>query len=117
MLWVLLTTPSFLLSFIINTVLPFVIHEGIIAVFKQACKCFASRSCKSVILLNQNPFTPSGPGAFQFDIPETRFWMFTTVILISSCFSTSANSCFIFCNHLASWLWLDGTLQIFLQNL
>ena len=79
-------------------------------VFTQPCKCFASWSCKSVVLLNQNPCTPPGPEVFQFNISETHFRMLSTMILISSCFSTSANSCFTLCNDIVSWLWVDGTL-------
>ena len=112
----LLVTLSFLLSFIINTLLHFVIQDGTIPVFKQTCKYFVSRSCKFVILLNQNSCTPSSPGAFEFDIPEIHSWMLSTVTIIFFCFSTSANSCFTLCNNLASWLWVDGKLPILLRN-
>ena len=112
----LIATPPFFMPFMINSILPFVTHGGSIPVLKKVCECFVTRSCKFVNFFNQNPCTPSGPGALQFDIPETRFGILSTVILIFPCFWKLVNLFLTLHNHLPSWLWADFTSQISLQS-
>ena len=53
-------------SFCISTVLPLVIHRGVFP-SRQALRCYTRFLYKLVKkFFSQNPWTPSGPGAFSF---------------------------------------------------
>ena len=55
-------------------------------------------SCKLLKFFNQNPWTKSEPGHFQFDILPSIFFKLAVVISIFSCFLTLSSLCES-CNH------------------
>ena len=77
-----------LLSFCNNEFLPLVNHLGTNPLSKHYFSCDLTLSCKLLKLFNQNPWTKSGPGDFQFGILPSIFFKLFVVISIFSCFAT-----------------------------
>ena len=104
-----------LLSFCNNEVLPLVNQLGTNPLSKHYFSCNLTLSCKLLKFFNQNPWTKSGPGDFQFGILPSIFFKLPVIISIFSCFLT-LTSLRKSCNYFASFLWSADWLHIFPQN-
>ena len=111
----LLASFPFDLSFCIIPVLPLVIHHGV-SRSRQALRCHTRFLCKLVKLFSQNPWTPPGPGTFQFGIFCNIFFSFSCEICTHACLFYPFISFLISLNQVASSLCSTSWPQISAQN-
>ena len=104
------------LSFCISTVFPLVIHRDV-SPSRQALRCHTRFSCKLVKFFSQNPWTPSGPGTFQFGIFFNIIFSFSCKICTCPCLFFPFISFLISLHHVASVLCSTSWLQISVQNI
>ena len=82
-----------LLSFCNKAVLPLVNQLGTKPLSKHYLSCGLTLQCKLLKFFNQNPWTKSGPGDFQFGILPKIFFKLSLVISTFSCFVTLTSLC------------------------
>ena len=111
-----LTSLPFDLSFCMRTVLPLLIHSGV-SCSRQALKCHARFLSKLIKFFSQNPWRPSGPGAFQFRIFFNIFFSFSCKICTLPCLFFTFIYFLISHNQVASLLCSTSWPQIFVQNI
>ena len=106
---------SLLLSFCNNEFLPLVNELGTNPLSKHSFSCNLTISWKLLKSFNQNSWTTSGLGNFQFGILPSNFFHLHVVISIFSCllrFTSLRKSC----NHFAFFLWSAVLLHMFPKN-
>ena len=114
--WQWLASFLFDLSFCISTVLPLVIHRGVFP-SRQALRCHTRFFYKLVKFFSQNPWTPSGPGAFKFGILFSIFLSFSYEICARSSLFFLFISFLISFNQVTSLLCSTSWPQIPVQNI
>ena len=92
-----------LLSFCNKAVIPLVNRLGTKPLSKHSLSCDLTLPRKVLKFFNQNPWTKSRPGDFQFDILKRIFFKLSLVISTFSWFVTLTSLCKSF-NHFASLL-------------
>ena len=92
-----------------------VIQRGV-PPYRQALKCHTRFLCKLVKFFSQNPWIPSGPGAFQFGIFFNTFFSFSCEICTRVCWFFPFIPFLIYLNQVASLLCSTSWPQISVQN-
>ena len=110
-----LATFSFDLSFYISAVLSLVIHSGV-SPSRQALRCYTRFLWKLVKFISQYPWTPFGPGAFQFGIFLNMFFSFSREICTRAYLFFRFIFFLISRNQVAPLLCSTSWPQIFVQN-
>ena len=102
-----------LLSICNKAVLPLVNQLGTKPLSKHSLSCDLTLPCKLLKFFNQNPWTQSEPGEFQFGILPRILFKLSLVTSTGSCFVTSPCQSF---SHFASLLWSTDSLHMSPQN-